>query len=77
MFDGKWRSLSGNLQATHFEVGVNFLYTANSRAGLIALPHPLSVMAVLSLSLKYQGFISDNTRVLVVAKREETNEFRY
>jgi hypothetical protein len=41
-----------------------------ARANLIALPHPLSATAVLTLSLKYQRFISDNTRPLVIAKGE-------
>jgi hypothetical protein len=48
----------------------NFLRHLIGRACLIALLHPLSVTAVLSLSLKYQRFRSDNTRTLVIAKRE-------
>jgi hypothetical protein len=37
---------------------------------MIALPGILSVTAVLSLSLKYQRFISAKTRALVIAKEE-------
>jgi hypothetical protein len=62
-----------NLQATDLELELTL--DINSRQ-LDSTRHPFTVTSVLSLSLKYQRLINDNTRALVIAKGDETNEFR-